>query len=68
MLLVFVIFYMLVTLLIGWWASRRVKNTQDFIITGRKLPLLIAASGANPIPATVIGENLIKSYFKNEVV
>ncbi len=43
MLLTFVITYLLVTLLIGWWASRRVHNTQDFVIAGRNLPMFIAA-------------------------
>ncbi|MCB0570587.1 MAG: sodium:solute symporter family protein [Phaeodactylibacter sp.] len=43
MLLAFVIAYLLVTLLIGWWASRRVHSTQDFVIAGRNLPMFIAA-------------------------
>ncbi len=43
MLLAFIILYLLVTLFIGWWASRRVKTTQDFVIAGRQLPLFIAA-------------------------
>ncbi|MCI5080804.1 MAG: hypothetical protein MRY78_03885 [Saprospiraceae bacterium] len=38
MLLGFVILYLLLTIGIGWWASRRVKNTTDFVIAGRKLP------------------------------
>ena len=42
MLLTFIILYLLVTLLIGYWASRRVKNTTDFVIAGRKLPLAVA--------------------------
>ncbi|MCB0554999.1 MAG: sodium:solute symporter family protein [Phaeodactylibacter sp.] len=43
MLIAFVIAYLLVTLLIGWWASRRVHSTQDFVIAGRNLPMFIAA-------------------------
>lgn len=43
MLLGFIIVYLLLTLLIGWWASRRVHSTKDFVIAGRQLPLLIAA-------------------------
>jgi len=39
MLLTLVIFYLLVTIVIGLWAAKRVKNTADFVITGRKLPL-----------------------------
>ncbi len=42
-LLIFVIVYLLVTLLIGWWAARRVKNTQDYVIAGRKMPRFVAA-------------------------
>ncbi|MCB0635519.1 MAG: sodium:solute symporter, partial [Lewinella sp.] len=44
MLLGFIIAYLLVTLLIGFWASRRVKTTQDFVIAGRGLPMVVAAS------------------------
>ncbi len=44
MLLSFIAIYLSITLLIGWWASRKVKNTQDFVIAGRNLPMVIAAS------------------------
>lgn len=44
MLLGFIILYLLGTLLIGWWASRKVKTTQDFVIAGRRLPLIVAGS------------------------
>ncbi|MDX1939217.1 MAG: sodium:solute symporter family protein [Saprospiraceae bacterium] len=44
MLLGFIITYLLITLLIGWWASRRVHSTKDFVIAGRQLPLMIAAT------------------------
>lgn len=44
MLLAFIIFYLLITLLIGYWASRRVKSTSDFVVAGRKLPLVVAGS------------------------
>lgn len=44
MLLFFIGLYLLVTIAIGWWASRRVKNTQDFVMAGRQLPLFIAGS------------------------
>ena len=33
--------YLLVTLAIGVWAGRRVKNTSDFAIAGRSLPLIM---------------------------
>ena len=41
MLLTLVIFYLLVTIAIGLWAARRVKNTADFAIAGRHLPLVM---------------------------
>lgn len=42
-LLSFIGLYLFVTLLIGYWASRRVKNTRDFAIAGRHLPTSLAA-------------------------
>lgn len=44
MLAISVIGYLLLNLSIGWWASRRVKTTRDFILAGRNLPLVLAAS------------------------
>lgn len=44
MLLAFIILYLIGTMLIGWWASTLVKNTQDFVIAGRHLPMMVAAS------------------------
>ena len=41
MLLTLVVFYLLVTIAIGLWAGRRVKNTADFAIAGRHLPLVM---------------------------
>ncbi len=41
MLLTLVIFYLLVTIAIGLWAAKRVKNTADFAIAGRHLPLVM---------------------------
>jgi solute:Na+ symporter, SSS family len=38
-LLVFVVLYLLGTLAIGVWAGSRIKNTADFAIAGRSLPL-----------------------------
>ena len=41
MLLTLVIFYLLITIAIGLWAAKRVKNTADFAIdTAEPLPLL----------------------------
>lgn len=44
MLLTFVFLYLLATLGIGYWASRKVKTTKDFVVAGRQLPLFVAAS------------------------
>ncbi len=41
MLLTLVIFYLLVTIAVGLWAAKRVKNTADFAIAGRQLPLVM---------------------------
>ncbi|MBX3604272.1 MAG: sodium:solute symporter family protein [Piscinibacter sp.] len=41
MLLTLVVVYLLITIAIGLWAARRVKNTADFVITGRHLPLVM---------------------------
>jgi solute:Na+ symporter, SSS family len=41
MLLTLVIFYLLITIAIGLWAAKRVKNTADFAIAGRSLPLVM---------------------------
>ncbi len=41
MLLTLVVAYLLVTIAIGLWAGRRVKNTADFAIAGRHLPLVM---------------------------
>jgi solute:Na+ symporter, SSS family len=45
MLLLFVALYLAATLAIGWWSSRFVKDTNDFVVGGRKMPLMIVASG-----------------------
>ncbi|MCE6988721.1 sodium:solute symporter family protein [Dyadobacter sp. CY323] len=36
--------YLLANLGIGLWASRRITTTQDFVLAGRRLPLVLAAS------------------------
>lgn len=41
MLLTLVIVYLLVTIAVGLWAAKRVKNSADFAIAGRKLPLFM---------------------------
>ena len=44
MLLVAVVAYILLTLLVGVVASRWVKNSRDFVLAGRKLPLFLAST------------------------
>ena len=41
MLLTLVVVYLLITIGIGLWAARRVKNTADFAVAGRSLPLVM---------------------------
>lgn len=43
LLLGFIVLYLLGTLAIGWWASRRVKTTADFVVAGKRLPLFMAS-------------------------
>ncbi len=42
-LLGFIALYLLCTLGVGWWASRRVKTTADFVVAGKRLPLFMAS-------------------------
>jgi solute:Na+ symporter, SSS family len=42
-LLLFIILYLLATLALGWWASKRVQTTADFVIAGKRLPMYMAA-------------------------
>ena len=68
MLLTLVIFYLLITIAIGLWAAKRVKNTADFAIAGRHLPLVMIVTttfatwfGAETvlgIPATFVNGGL----------
>jgi solute:Na+ symporter, SSS family len=44
MLLAAIITYLGITLLIGLWAARRVHNTRDFVVAGRKMPMIVATS------------------------
>jgi SSS family solute:Na+ symporter len=43
-LIVFVVLYLLGTLGIGVWAGTRVKNTSDFAVAGRSLPLIMVVT------------------------
>ncbi|MEO5671867.1 MAG: sodium:solute symporter family protein [Ramlibacter sp.] len=40
----FVVLYLLATLAIGVWAGTRIKNTADFAIAGRRLPLIMVVT------------------------
>lgn len=41
---IFIFLYLLLTLLVGYWASKRVKNAQDFALAGRNLSLGISVA------------------------
>lgn len=58
MLLTFVILYLLASIAVGLWFARRVKNTEDYTVAGRSLPLsvIIATTFATWFGAeTVVG-------------
>lgn len=42
MLVGFVILYLSLNLVVGWWASKKVHSTQDFVLAGRTLPFALA--------------------------
>lgn len=44
MLLLFIALYLLSNIAVGVWAARRVSTSQDFVLAGRRLPLVLAAS------------------------
>ena len=44
MLLFSIIIYLLLTILVGYWASRKVKTSGDFMLAGRSLPLVLSSS------------------------
>ncbi|QHV98558.1 sodium:solute symporter family protein [Spirosoma endbachense] len=44
MLLFLISLYLLSNVAVGAWAARRVTTSQDFVLAGRRLPLLLAAS------------------------
>ncbi len=44
MLLTAIIIYLAITVAVGAWASRLVKNSNDFVLAGRSLPLFLSAS------------------------
>lgn len=44
MLLTAIIIYLALTVAVGAWASKLVKNSSDFVLAGRSLPLFLSAS------------------------
>jgi len=44
MLLLLICLYLLSNVAVGAWAARRVTTSQDFVLAGRRLPLMLAAS------------------------
>lgn len=44
MLLFSIIAYLLLTVLVGFWASRKVKTSGDFMLAGRSLPLMLSSA------------------------
>ena len=44
MLLSAVIAYLVLTLAVGFWASRRVRDSNDFMLAGKSLPLVLGSS------------------------
>ncbi len=42
MLIFSICIYLLLNLIVGLWASRRIHNTEDFVLAGRRLPMALA--------------------------
>jgi len=42
MVIIGIIVYMIGMVLVGWWSSRQIKNTDDYIVAGRRLNLFFA--------------------------
>lgn len=45
MLISFIVLYLLITIFVGWYASKFVKTSSDFAIAGRRMPTYVVASG-----------------------
>lgn len=43
MLIGFILAYLSINLFVGWWASRKISNTEDFVLAGRGLSLGLSA-------------------------
>lgn len=44
MLIASIIIYLILTILIGFWASRKVRTTGDYMLAGRSLPILLSSA------------------------
>ena len=44
MLIIFIVVYLLLTIIIGYVASRKVKTSSDFLVAGKKLPFYLATA------------------------
>ncbi len=44
MLIASVVLYLIITIAIGLWAARRVHNSKDYLVAGRRLPLYITTA------------------------
>ena len=44
MLIAFVVLYLAVSIAIGLWAATRVRDSRDYIVAGRRLPLYIVTA------------------------
>lgn len=44
MLLTAIIIYIIITIAVGAWSSKLVKNSNDFVLAGRQLPLFLSSS------------------------
>ncbi len=44
MLLAFIILYILITIAVGLWASRKVSSSSDYMLAGRSLPIALSTA------------------------
>ncbi|HYC85204.1 MAG TPA: sodium:solute symporter family protein [Chryseosolibacter sp.] len=56
MLLGAILAYLVITILIGFWTSRRVQTSDDFLLAGRSLPLML---GSTALFATWFGSETV---------
>jgi SSS family solute:Na+ symporter len=56
LLLAAIIAYLIMTILVGFWASRNVRSSNDFMLAGRRLPFFL---GATALFATWFGSETV---------